>query len=225
MVDGYPYDGSADHKLAAAIPVSAFRCASFTVANSPKPRSTPRTLRPAATTWRSGRRIWRVSTARKRGRSAARITPTACCIRARRPASATSRTAVPTPSSSRRPEKRTTPPGSTAPRRRWSDCWKAPGPSSCSIRPASTTSRTRVRRPRSIGAMKRLARQDTISRPTYTRAARTGSTAPAATTPAWSTTCSATRSVRSVSDGIDPTLYMHLITRDGGEPVNDFHQQ
>ena len=32
-------------------------------------------------------------------------------------------------------------------------------------------------------------------------------------------------SVRSVSDGIDATLYMHLITRDGGEPVNEFHNQ
>jgi hypothetical protein len=32
-------------------------------------------------------------------------------------------------------------------------------------------------------------------------------------------------SVRSVSDGIDPTLYMHLITRDGGEPVDEFHNQ
>jgi hypothetical protein len=30
-------------------------------------------------------------------------------------------------------------------------------------------------------------------------------------------------SVRSVSDGLDATLYMHLITRAGGEPVNDFH--
>jgi prepilin-type N-terminal cleavage/methylation domain-containing protein len=32
-------------------------------------------------------------------------------------------------------------------------------------------------------------------------------------------------SVRSVSDGLSATLYMHLITRDGGEPVNDFHNQ
>jgi hypothetical protein len=32
-------------------------------------------------------------------------------------------------------------------------------------------------------------------------------------------------SVRSVSDGLDAALYMHLITRDGGEPVNDFHNQ
>jgi hypothetical protein len=30
-------------------------------------------------------------------------------------------------------------------------------------------------------------------------------------------------SVRSVSDGLDAALYMHLITRAGGEPVNDFH--
>ena len=32
-------------------------------------------------------------------------------------------------------------------------------------------------------------------------------------------------SVRSVSDGLSALLYMHLITRDGGEPVNDFHNQ
>ncbi len=30
-------------------------------------------------------------------------------------------------------------------------------------------------------------------------------------------------SVKSVSDDIDPTLYMHLITRAGGEPVKEFH--
>ena len=29
-------------------------------------------------------------------------------------------------------------------------------------------------------------------------------------------------SVKSVSDGLNPTLYMHLITRDGGEPVTEF---
>ncbi|MCX7428436.1 MAG: DUF1559 domain-containing protein [Planctomycetia bacterium] len=32
-------------------------------------------------------------------------------------------------------------------------------------------------------------------------------------------------SVRSVADGLDATLYMHLITRDGGEPVSEFHNQ
>ena len=32
-------------------------------------------------------------------------------------------------------------------------------------------------------------------------------------------------SVRTVSDGLDPALYMHLITRNGGEPVGDFHNQ
>lgn len=30
-------------------------------------------------------------------------------------------------------------------------------------------------------------------------------------------------SVKSVSEGLSATLYMHLITRAGGEPVNDFH--
>ena len=30
-------------------------------------------------------------------------------------------------------------------------------------------------------------------------------------------------SVKSVSDDLDPVLYMHLITRAGGEPVNEFH--
>ncbi|MBN2291297.1 MAG: DUF1559 domain-containing protein [Pirellulales bacterium] len=30
-------------------------------------------------------------------------------------------------------------------------------------------------------------------------------------------------SVKSVSENIDPVLYMHLITRAGGEPVNEFH--
>ena len=30
-------------------------------------------------------------------------------------------------------------------------------------------------------------------------------------------------SVKSVSEGLSATLYMHLITRNGGEPVNDFH--
>lgn len=32
-------------------------------------------------------------------------------------------------------------------------------------------------------------------------------------------------SVQAVSAGIAPTVYMHLITRAGGEPVNDFHNQ
>ncbi len=30
-------------------------------------------------------------------------------------------------------------------------------------------------------------------------------------------------SVKSVSEGMDPVLYMHVITRAGGEPVNEFH--
>ena len=30
-------------------------------------------------------------------------------------------------------------------------------------------------------------------------------------------------SVKSVSEGLSATLYMHLITRNGGEPVNEFH--
>jgi prepilin-type N-terminal cleavage/methylation domain-containing protein len=30
-------------------------------------------------------------------------------------------------------------------------------------------------------------------------------------------------SVKSVSEGLDATIYMHLITRNGGEPVNEFH--
>ncbi len=30
-------------------------------------------------------------------------------------------------------------------------------------------------------------------------------------------------SVKSVSEGLDPVLYMHLITRAGNEPVNEFH--
>ncbi|MBN1590661.1 MAG: DUF1559 domain-containing protein [Pirellulales bacterium] len=32
-------------------------------------------------------------------------------------------------------------------------------------------------------------------------------------------------SVRSVDDGLSAKLYMHLITRAGGEPVNEFHKQ
>lgn len=32
-------------------------------------------------------------------------------------------------------------------------------------------------------------------------------------------------SAKSVFEDIDPTLYMHLITRAGNEPVNDFHNQ
>jgi prepilin-type N-terminal cleavage/methylation domain-containing protein len=31
-------------------------------------------------------------------------------------------------------------------------------------------------------------------------------------------------SVTSVSDGLDPNIYMHLITRAGSEPVNEFHE-
>ena len=31
-------------------------------------------------------------------------------------------------------------------------------------------------------------------------------------------------SVRCVDENIDPTLYMHLITRAGGEPVNEFFE-
>ena len=194
VVDGHPYDGSAEHNLVAAMPVSAFRCPSFNggeFAQAPEyPKDSSALGNYVAIGATHLASLYGTETRPIGGKNH----PNGVLYPG-------SKTCVP-----RRPGRHfqhLCPRGDPRrellglDRRHHGGGGRTAGKLAAQIHARSDRQVLRRRRgyedARSIGAMKRNARQDTISRPIYTRAAEIGSTAPAATTPAWSTICSATR--------------------------------